>query len=95
VTGWAGSAEAIGSPHDTPYLVAGVAEQLSGAVWPVVYLAGFERPANNAAIVINNRNTFMLSRLVSNVRLESRLGSEWGNPGELFNVATVTLEEEV
>lgn len=95
VTGWAGSAEAIGSPHDTPYMVAGVAEQLSGAVWPVVYLAGFERPANNAPIVVNNRNTFMLARLVSNVRLESRLGSEWGNPGELFNVATVTLEEEV
>jgi hypothetical protein len=95
VTGWAGSAEAIGSPHDTPYLVAGVAEQLSGAVWPVVYLAGFDRPNNNGAIVVNNRNTFMLARIVSNVRLESRLGSEWGNPGELFNVATVTLEEEV
>lgn len=95
ITGYVGSTLPIGSPHDTPYLVAGVAEQLAGAAWPVVYLAGFDRPSNDAAIVINNRNTFMLARLVSNVRLESRLGSEWGNPGELFNVATVTLEEEV
>ena len=95
-TGYTGSAVPVGTPYDTPYTVAGVAEQLSGAASPVVYLAGFERPAvANTAIVLNNRNTFLLSRLVSPVRLESRLGSEWGNPGELFNVATITLEEEV
>jgi hypothetical protein len=87
----------VGSPSDTPYTVQGVADYLNGATTPVVYLPGFDQPsAGDAAIVIVNRNRMLYSRLVSPVRLESRLGSEWsGKAGELFNVATITLEEEL
>lgn len=98
VTGYVGGgAPAVGSPHDTPYTVAGVAELLAGATTPVIYLPGFALPnAVDVPALINNRNRMLYARLVSTVRLESRLGSEWsGKGGELFNVATITLEEEV
>ena len=86
----------VASHADTPYKVAGLADQLNGPYIPVVYIPKYTRTgAASTDTTMVNRNTFLYSRLVSPVQLENVLGSEWSSPGEVLTVGTVTLEEEL
>lgn len=96
ITAYTGSTVPVASPADTPYLVAGISEQLQGATQICVYIPTYARAANGTTpFVQTNRNNMLLVRLVTSPRLESILGEEWGSPGEVFQVATTTWEEEV
>lgn len=88
---------AVAARADTAFLVAGLSEEIAGASVPVVYLSAYARPANNStAITLVNRTRFLYCRLVTGIRLENELGNEWQSPaGEVFKVATASLEEEV
>jgi len=84
-------------PADTPYTVAGIHEMVGGADTPVVYLPLVPRAATSATdLMVVNRNLFVYGRLVGDPRLESIVGDEWTSPdGELVQVATITIEEEI
>ena len=87
----------VASPADTAWLVRGIHEMTGGADIPVVYCAKLSRTASASTdLVLLHRDTFLYGRLVGAPRLENILGDEWISPGgEVFQVATITIEEEV
>lgn len=95
ITAYTGATEPVASPRDTPYLMHGIIAAMSGPVLPVVLLSRVARPANSSAVVITHRHHMLYGRIMSVGRLENVLGDEWENPGEVFDVATVRVEEEV
>jgi len=74
----------------------GLVEALRGAATPCIYLPRVPMAsAESGDTTLVNRNTFMLGRIVTAPRVETVVGSEWSNGGELARIATVTFEEEV
>ena len=88
-----GSAEPIASPADVPYQIEGIVRQLDGPDKAVIYLPGIAKSGNT--ITLNRRQQFIAGRLTSPARLESVLGDEGTDPGEIFRVATVNIQEIV
>jgi hypothetical protein len=88
-----GSAEPIASPADLPYQIEGIVRQLDGPDKAVVYLPGIAKAGNT--ITLNRRQQFIAGRLSSPARLENVLGDEGTDPGEVFRVATVNIQEIV
>ena len=97
ITAYAGSTKAVGSPADTLYLVAGLAQMLRGAKTPIVYLPNIVRGTTSATVTTVNRHKMLRARLMTDPRMENILGNEWGigGAGELFQMATIKLEEEL
>lgn len=92
VTAWSGGPP-VAACADTPYLMAGIVEQLAGAVGLVVYIPRIDVGAN-ADINIPAIDGHIYGRVTSaDVVLDSALGSE--RQDELIRVAKVTLEEEL
>lgn len=96
VVGYTGSTTPLAAPSDTPWLVVGLSEAVGGATTPVVLLPRLDNLSGSTAVFTQvNRNVMLYSRLVTDPRLESILGEEWNSPGEVFQIATITAEEEV
>lgn len=96
VVGYTGSTTPLAAPSDTPWLVVGLSEAVGGATTPVVLIPRLDSLASSSAVFTQvNRNVMLYSRLVTDPRLESILGGEWSSPGEVFQIATITAEEEV
>lgn len=80
---------------DAAYKVAGIVRELKGADTPVCYVPYL--PQFTAFLgdqfTQTNMDQWFMGRVMSDVRVESIVGSE--NAGELVQVATVTIEEEV
>lgn len=86
----------VANPADTAYKMAGLVEHLRGAVGLCVYLSKVPVVAAETTDTIEiNRNLFMVGRIVSEPRIETALGDEWGAAGELVRIATVAFDEEV
>ena len=80
---------------DAAYKVAGIVRELRGADVPVCYVPYL--PVWSAGLPAQftqtNMDQWFMGRVMSDVRIESIVGNE--NAGELVQVATVTIEEEV
>jgi len=88
-----GSAQAVASVADVPYQIEGIVRMLDGPDRPVVYLPSIDKAG--VTIVLNRRQQFIAGRLTQPARLESVLGDELQDPGEVFRVATVNIREIV
>jgi hypothetical protein len=88
-----GSAKPIASVGDVPYQMEGVVRMMNGPDKAVVYLPSVDKSGNT--ITLNRRNQFVAGRLTSPARIESVLGDENTDPGEVFRVASMTIEEIV
>jgi len=96
VTAYTGSTEPIAAPADTAHLVYGLVEALRGSNSPIVVVPRFTRQANATTDVqVLNRHGMLYGRIVTDPRLETILGDELENPGEVVQLATITVEEEV
>jgi hypothetical protein len=86
----------VATPADTAWKMAGLVEALRGAATPCLYLAKVPMVSNeNVDTMQTNRNLFLYGRITGGVRIETVLGNEWGNPGELVRVAAISFEEEL
>jgi hypothetical protein len=88
-----GSAKAIASVGDVPYQIEGIVRMMNGPDKAVVYLPSVDKSGNT--VTLNRRHQFVAGRLTSPARLESVVGDENLNPGEVFRVASVNIEEIV
>ena len=88
-----GNAEPIASAGDVPYQVEGIVRMMNGPDKAVVYLPSVDKAGNT--VTLNRRHQFVAGRLTSPARLESVVGDENLNPGEVFRVASVNIEEIV
>ena len=88
-----GSAKPIASVGDVPYQIEGIVRMMNGPDKAVVYLPSVDKSGNT--ITLNRRHQFVAGRLTSPARLESVVGDENADPGEVFRVATVSIEEIV
>ena len=91
ITGTPG-AEAIGTPYDTPMLLSGVLEQISGPNVPLVYCPAIARGTPNT-VQYTARQSAIYGRLVSPVRLEAVVGEE--EQSEVMRVLNIEIDEEV
>lgn len=80
---------------DAAYKVAGIVRELRGADTPVCYVPYLPQFTAflGAQFTQTNMDQWFMGRVMSDVRIESIVGNE--NAGELVQVATVTIEEEV
>jgi hypothetical protein len=94
---YTGATQPIGAPAETPYLLAGLLDELHGAEVPVVYLPNVPLPASSSTVTtVLNRNKMLYGRVVSPVTTQTLLGHEWNDTkGELLTVEAITIEEEV
>tara|TARA_R100001086_G_scaffold53381_1_gene23833 strand:+ start:6815 stop:10222 length:3408 start_codon:yes stop_codon:yes gene_type:complete len=88
-----GSAEPIASVGDAPYQIEGIVRMMNGPDKAVVYLPSVDKSGNT--ITLNRRHQFVAGRLAAPARLESVVGDENVDPGEVFRVASVNIEEIV
>jgi len=88
-----GSAQALAAVGSTPYVMEGLVRLLSGPDKPVVYLPSVAKSGNT--IVLNRRDSFVAGRVSSPARLESVVGDELSDPGEVFRIASVVIDEIV
>lgn len=88
-----GSAEPIASVGDAPYQIEGIVQMMDGPDKAVVYLPSVDKAGNT--ITLNRRHQFVAGRLTAPARLESVVGDENVDPGEVFRVASVNIEEIV
>jgi hypothetical protein len=88
-----GNAEPIASAGDVPYQIEGIVRMMNGPDKAVVYLPSVDKAGNT--ITLNRRHQFVAGRLTSPARLESVIGDENLDPGEVFRVASVNIEEIV
>ena len=88
-----GSAKPIASVGDVPYQIEGVVRMMDGPDKAVVYLPSVDKSGNT--ITLNRRHQFVAGRLTAPARLESVVGDENVDPGEVFRVASVNIEEIV
>tara|TARA_R100000808_G_C2153469_1_gene163695 strand:- start:1250 stop:4252 length:3003 start_codon:yes stop_codon:yes gene_type:complete len=88
-----GSAEPIASVGGVPYQIEGIVRMMDGPDKAVVYLPSVDKSGNT--ITLNRRHQFVAGRLTSPARLESVVGDENVDPGEVFRVASVSIEEIV
>ena len=69
---------------------------MRGSNSPIVVVPRFTRQANATTDVqVLNRHGMLYGRIVTDPRLETILGDELENPGEVVQLATITVEEEV
>jgi hypothetical protein len=94
---YTGATAPIGAPAETPYLVAGLLDELHGAEVPVVYLPNVPLAASSSTVTtVLNRNKMLYGRVVSPVTTQTLVGHEWNDTkGELLTVEAITIEEEV
>lgn len=96
VTAYAGSARPVGAVADTLYLMVGLSEMLQNSKTPIVYLPNLTRQTVGGTIVtVLNPHKMLRCRLMTDPRMENILGEEWSSPGEVFQMATIMLEEEL
>tara|TARA_R100001463_G_scaffold64155_3_gene117252 strand:- start:2047 stop:3912 length:1866 start_codon:yes stop_codon:yes gene_type:complete len=88
-----GSAEALAAVGATPYVMEGLVRLLNGPDKPVVYLPSVVKSGNT--VVLNRRDSFVAGRVSSPARLESVVGNELADPGEVFRIASVIIDEMV
>ena len=88
-----GSAEALAAVGDVPFVLEGLVDMLDGPDKPVVYLPAVDKSGNT--ITLNRRHSFVAGRVASPARLESVVGNELSDPGEVFRVASVIIDEIV
>lgn len=88
-----GSAKPIASVGDAPYQIEGIVRMMEGPNKAVVYLPSVDRAGNT--ITLNRRHQFVAGRIMTPARIESVVGDENTDPGEVFRVASVNLEEIV
>ena len=68
-------------------------QMMDGPDKAVVYLPSVDKSGNT--ITLNRRHQFVAGRLTAPARLESVVGDENVDPGEVFRVASVNIEEIV
>lgn len=94
-----GSGEIVAAAGAASYLVPGLYRFLSGALSPLVYLAGFKVDPVTVPASIPNRHRFLYGRIVSEtLTVDAVLGEEWGEDGEggeMMRVGKVRIEEEL
>jgi hypothetical protein len=76
--------------------LAGILREIDGAHRPVVYVAGVEvldGTETHPLRVLRHRDRFVYGRMPDSIRFESVQGSE--TAGELWRIATITIDEEV
>ena len=81
---------------DVPLFILGLVERLQGSVKPLVYLPKIDRlgsTGNVQAEILKRQDEQILGLIVSDVSIESVLGSELNN--EIFRVSTITIEEVI
>lgn len=94
ITGYVGSTTPEAAPADVAFKMQGIADALNGSDTPIVYIPYIPRRAGaGVTYTCTNRNHFMYCRLMTDVRIESIMGDE--AKSEVFQVATITLEEEL
>jgi len=89
----AGGALPIGTTGEAPYQMEGIISMLDGPNKPVVYLPSVSKALN--PVTLNRRQQFVAGRITSPARIESVVGDEDVDPGEVFRVASVNITEIV
>ena len=89
----AGGALPIATTGEVPYQMEGIVNMLDGPDKAVVYLPNVSKAANPATL--NRRHQFVAGRITSPARIESVVGDEGADPGEVFRVASVDITEIV
>jgi len=83
----------VASVSDVPHQIDGLAT-LIGPDSPVVYLPAVD-VGSSSVLVYNRRHEMMLGRLTGPVRVENVVGNELSDPGEVFRVSTIQIQELV
>jgi hypothetical protein len=83
----------VASVADVPHQMDGLATMI-GSNSPVIYLPSIP-VGSSASLLFNRRHEMMLGRITSPVQIENVVGDELADPGEVFRVATTTIEETV
>tara|TARA_A100001201_G_scaffold46751_1_gene47247 strand:- start:3997 stop:7308 length:3312 start_codon:yes stop_codon:yes gene_type:complete len=83
----------VASVSDVPHQMDGLAT-LIGPDSPVVYLPAVD-VGSSSVLVYNRRHEMMLGRLTGPVRVENVVGDELSDPGEVFRVSTIQIQELV
>ena len=86
------SGEALGHTGTSPYLLAGLIEQLSGDHRPIVLLPAMEAFSSRVE-VLNRRHQMLHGRIVSSPSLETAQGEE--DVDEVIRVQQLTVEGEL
>ena len=90
-----GGAATVGYRGDQPSLLQALSVQVDGAYKPLVYLPRINRGAPDT-ITLSSPQAAIFGRLVSDVQIDSLIGDELDQvSGEVFRIATVTIEEEL
>lgn len=99
--GYAG-APALAAPADTALSVAGIVTETDGATTPVVYVPAIPQqnaaPGTNGIRLLNPEASLYGRILVDTLRLDADagvMGSELAAPGEVLQVGSVRIEQEV
>lgn len=93
-------ADAIAAPADTPRTLGGILADVDGATVPIAYLPRikqFVTATGAAAPAIElDPNAFLYGRaMVETLRVDTVVGHELADPGELVRVGVVRIEEEL
>ena len=83
----------MASVSDVPLQMDGLAS-LIGSDSPVVYLPAVEK-GSSTFLVFNRRHEMLFARLTGPVRSQNVIGDELSDPGEVFRVSSIKLEELV
>ena len=89
----AGGALPIATTGEAPYQMEGIVNMLDGPDKAVVYLPSVAKSANPDTL--NRRHQFVAGRIMSPARIESVVGNEDVDPGEVFRVASIDITEIV
>ena len=83
----------VASVSDVPLQMDGLAS-LIGSDSPVVYLPAVEK-GSSTFLVFNRRHEMLFGRLTGPVRSQNVVGDELSDPGEVFRVSSIKIEELV
>lgn len=91
----AGGAEAVSVYEDAPFMMDGIMRELKANETPLVYIPSIN--TTGATQIINRRHEHLLSRLNSEITIDSITGDELlgDGSGEVFRVSTISLLEIV
>lgn len=99
--GYTGAA-GLAAPADTALSVAGIVTETGGATTPVVYVPAIPQqnaaPGTNGIRLLNPEASLYGRILVDTLRLDADagvMGSELASPGEVLQVGSVRIEQEV
>lgn len=89
----------VGTPSDTPYVVAGIVEYLQGSALPLVYVPRLPKQSSSSAdVTMCSRSRMLYCRAtVDAVEFSTSLGDELvgAGQGEMVTGLAMTLEEEL